>query len=201
MKIRIINDCHQFGPHQLFESSDHLFEKIVTSPYPVIGAGDNFDIKNSLLENVAVAVEHNQHARKLAQMHNARFSFPVVEPWLDGNHEIGEGTGQLFAMILGGFITHGHIPQWSKEKVDKWRKKEAGAGWLKRNFLVKPISTFRHLIPVKPSKETLDWVDYNVPQNFERIYMGHKHPPEIMIFRHSYRQIIYLPRGVNDVEV
>lgn len=200
MKIRLINDCHQHGPHQLFKNIDDLFFAIVNSPYPVFGLGDNIDMKNCKKRDVEMAQSHIKRCVELTKQHNARFGFDG-DTWLDGNHELGFGTNIFFAFINSTVLTHGHIPQWSEDKVDEWEKKEAGAGWFKRNFVVRGVAAARHLLPPSVSEDTLEWIDTNLRPESTQIIMGHKHPKELLIYKHDGRTIIYLPRGVNDVEV
>jgi hypothetical protein len=207
MIMRLINDCHEFGPHALLGSSDRIFEAITKSPYPVAGLGDNFDIKNAKKKEVEIAKIHVLRAANLAYMRNVELGFTSLPPqslgefWLDGNHEIGFGTGTYTLKVGDTFMTHGHIPQWSREKVHEWEEKEAGAGWLKRNLLVKSVAAFRHLVPITLPESVIEWIEANFTILPKRIYMGHKHPKEITVFKYKSCEIIYLPRGINDVEV
>lgn len=200
MMVRAINDLHLEGPHQLFYDVEILFKAIYTSPWPVVYLGDNFDLKNTRKKYVPRALSHLARARDLILARKDGSLF------LNGNHELELVLGQNWADIptskegLAHF-THGHIPQWGAKGAAEWiASHKAGAGWFKRNILVRGVDAMRHLIDPEIPPQFFDYMDA-LPEEVHTVVTGHKHPKEHMIGEHNGRKFMVLKRGINDIKV
>jgi hypothetical protein len=197
LNFTVANDNHIDGPHEFMPFHD-LMDHVKNSRYPFLALGDNIDIKNGKLKDKAVTLAklHEFRAAVKSKLHNV---------YVNGNHELDATPDELASFNIGPVhVCHGHIPFWGFARAMAWvTEKKHGAGWFKRNILVRPLSAFRHLIPIKLNDECMAYLDdifARYPQ-IKVVFMGHKHPPENMYFTYKGRTIIVLKRGVQEIGV
>lgn len=191
LHLRIINDIHILGVDP-YMSYDEMLKAIKTSPHPVYLAGDVVDLINCKKEDVDFAIAMTEQLFHLGEC-------------LSGNHDpidrIIPGAKREALIWDRILITHGDEASWGVERADKFRSKEFGASWFKRNLVSRPISALRHLLAVRPNSNHLAFVERKKKQYplLKHIVMGHSHPQAQVVFHHAGVQCIILPQGVNDI--
>jgi len=117
-----------------------------------------------------------------------------------GNHDdIQLIMPAVYYYIENGIMyTHGHLQMWPEDKVNKWREKQAGSGFLARSRS-KIIDSARS-IQGKPDQDFFENVYDMIKQRNLRGYVcGHKHYKERITDITAGKTVIVLPRGVHDV--
>jgi len=191
LNLRIINDTHILGPDEFMNYSDVVYAA-THSLYPVFLAGDVVDLVNCKNKDISLAFKYVGELFHLGE-------------YISGNHDpidrfIGGGKREsvIWDKIL---IAHGDEASWGVERSNKFREKEFGASWFKRNFISKPISNLRHLLAVRPNENHLAFVERKKKQYpiLRHIILGHSHPSRVIHFEHLGVKCMILPQGINDI--
>ena len=185
-RFRFINGSHEGAPNQL-EGFDNPYNPYDESEYYV---GDNIDLTNCKKKHVAVLQERINNLRVL---YGDRF--------ITGNHEAQRDRDRLVIIKPGIAVMHGDLIFWGIEKSEKYRKKDHGAGFLKRFFWENALETVEAGYNRKISKEDIDRFDEICKvHGVHTIIVGHLHPEKaITTISPQGNKLIALKRGVNDL--
>lgn len=196
VNLRVVNDYHAEGPHQLGPITD-LVAAIDTCPPDsyLCFNGDNTDIKNSLPKRLYSNVIARSSIKQKVLSRARSF-------YNSGNH-----SGQLFDIesILNIadktiFLTHGDYVMWGAERAKNFRTQKLGRGRLAR-FFIRLLDIARHLKPARVHPELRVFVDKLKGQfpGLKALIVGHNHFHIEEIYNGVH--IIVLDRGINDITV
>jgi metallophosphoesterase superfamily enzyme len=173
-------------------SVQDFLSKIIPSPHPVILNGDICDLANCKKSEV-------EDVKRFANSLRNRCTY------IQGNHSlnaIADGFDFFYATPCILF-SHGHRVSWSKTMCDKFMSQEEGAGWFKRQILVRTVDALRRLLAVRPSKHAKAFIEAEKAKNpaLTTLIMGHSHPLNHVYFTHVGVHCVILKRGVWDITI
>lgn len=195
MKFRRINDTHCGGKAQTHDT-DEVMTAAMSSPFPVWYGGDISDIKNVKNKLVQLFIDFIFALFKVYR--------PDIDIWNEGNHEVSRGpvSGVRYVIKYGGCWSHGDDFFWGPIKAAAFRAKKAGAGFLKRFFIIGPIDDFREFAPnVKLNDSSMKFIDDVIGKHPEVTYfcVGHKHQKAVLEYKG--RKVYVWPQGIEDIEI
>jgi len=181
-----VNDLHIFAPNELKIKGDQFNPQLPREYY----IGDNLDLINCKKKHVAVLQERINNLRVL---YGDRF--------ITGNHEAQRDRDRLVIIKPGIAVMHGDLIFWGADKSERYRRKDHGAGFLKRFFWVNALETVEAGYNRKISKEDIDRFDEICKvHGVHTIIVGHLHPEKtITTISPQGNKLIALKRGVNDL--
>ena len=181
-----VNDLHIFAPNELKIKGDQFNPQLPREYY----IGDNLDLINCKKKDVPKVQALIDFLR---EKYGKRF--------ITGNHEAQRDMDKLIIIKPGVAVMHGDLIFWGIEKSEKYRKKDHGAGFLKRFFWVNALETVEAGYNRKISKEDIDRFDEICKvHGVHTIIVGHLHPEKtITTISPQGNKLIALKRGVNDL--
>lgn len=186
--ITVLNDIHEGSTMEL---------KFPKSPYnpkdpDEYYIGDNIDLVNCKKKLVKF------YQDKLNQLRVA-----YGRRLITGNHEAQKDADLL--VIVPGTNTglmHGCLICWGEEKSMKYRRKDHGAGFLKRGLWVNALEAFENGYDRPITSEDLERASRIAKaKQLDRLIIGHKHPSKRQTYKllNGASELIVLPRGINQV--
>lgn len=181
-----VNDLHIHAPNEL-KIKGYLFNPSNQKEYYL---GDNLDMTNCKKMDVRTT---QSHINILRTAYGNRF--------IAGNHEAQRDCDRLVIIKPGIGVMHGDLIFWGIEKSEKYRRKDHGAGFLKRFFWVNALEALEAGYDRKISKEDIDRFDEICKvHGVHTIIVGHLHPEKtITTISPQGNKLIALKRGVNDL--
>lgn len=182
--FKFVNDLHLHAPNAL--DINNPFNPSNPREYYI---GDNLDMTNCKKKDVQKVQREINFWRDL---YGYRF--------ITGNHEAQRDSDTLVVVKQGVGVMHGDDIFWGREKSLQYRRKEHGAGFLKRSLWVNALEAFENGYDRKVSEEDLVRFDslckhHGVPT----IIVGHMHPKETFEINRNGNKLIVLKRGVNEL--
>ena len=184
-EVTIIHDVHEGSPMEM-KFKHNTYNPANENEYY---NGDNIDMTNCKKKMVGHCQAKINELRKL---YGRRF--------ITGNHE-AQRDADLLVIIprtdVG--IMHGDFIFWGAEKSMKYRRKDHGAGFLKRGLWVNALEAFENDYDRPVKQEHLDRANLICSsKNLSRLIVGHKHPSK----QGDYKLVCgatltTLPRGIN----
>lgn len=182
MKLKIYNDIHRYGPHEL----KHVLQYESDSYY----LGDNIDLVYCKKSEVEVAKAQLDRLRQFAG-----------DKFISGNHE---GTrDNLYQIVDNVLLIHGDLIMESPEYIEELRGSTPprGASWFTRFW----VWLYEKVTPGQPhflwTSKIKSAASYAKALDCKTVVMGHNHPS------HRYDKvvegvrIIGLKRGYNEVDL
>lgn len=182
-----INDLHIYAPNEL-EGFRNCFNPNDLNEYFL---GDNFDLTNCKKKEVRAV---QRELDKLKEKYGDRF--------ITGNHEAQRDTDRLVIIKPGIAVMHGDDIFWGREKSVKYRRKDHGAGFLKRGLWVNALEAFEAGYDRKISKEDIErFIAICKHYGVHTIIVGHLHPAKQIILKQDGFTLICLKRGVTTLSL
>ena len=181
-----VNDLHIFAPNELKIKGDQFNPQLPREYY----IGDNLDLINCKKKDVPKVQELIDFLR---EKYGKRF--------ITGNHEAQRDMDKLIIIKPGVAVMHGDLIFWGADKSERYRRKDHGAGFLKRGLWVNALESLEAGYDRKISKEDLIRFDYLCEKySVHTIIVGHLHPEKtITTISPQGNKLIALKRGVNDL--
>lgn len=181
LNITVFTDLHLFAPNEMRAH----FDENKTYDQSVIFLGDIFDLANCKKSFVP---KLREICKNFIERHQRTFVL--------GNHErAGTPFKFRYVVVNNTVFTHGDL----EANPDKWgayRKKEHGAGFLKRTFIVPFIEDAEQIIDRKPKEDFLKRASTFAKEMGVTNYVcGHFHPKEMIVTDYDGVRIYILPRG------
>lgn len=194
MKFLIANDLHLGSKH-----ATHTLDEVIGIIYANSGIrtvfnGDIVDLANCKHNEVKKWKEELCYiARKVTQFGGV---------FIRGNHSLDHVDAPDFAIVDNVYFTHGDLGFiWPKEKAEKYREKDCGAGFFKRTAS-QFYDVFRKFKPFKPTQMFYKKCDEVIAEfNPRAIVLGHFHPKENIIFDYKGVKVYILKRGIQEIEI
>lgn len=124
-----------------------------------------------------------------------------------GNHYAGKDYDELKTYIINGkrvgFI-HGDRVSWGLEKSTKYRNKDHGAGWFKRNIIVNAIEGAELLIDRTRSNKLYRNIELFVnteAKDCDIVFMSHLHPRKTIEHQVGKTKVYILRRGFSTYDI
>lgn len=193
--LRIANDVHVYGPHELVAPYDLALE------YQQYLIGDIVDMANVKKDKIKEAKRFMAH---LVKEFNGAYVMGNHELWTEKTMN-GLDTPEYLVIKNPGnhvLLCHGHVPLWGRKKTAKYMGKKPGAGFFKRTFskiFNKWRDTFGGFSISEDDIKNL--YRYAVEHGCKTIIVGHKHPLETKYYKVKGVRIVILKRGFNEVEI
>lgn len=182
-----VNDIHEEAPNELagFRNCYNPSDK---NEYYI---GDNIDLINCKKKDVA---------RLQARINELRLLYG--DRFITGNHEAQRDSDRLVIIKPGVAVMHGDLIFWGKEKSEKYRRKDHGAGFLKRGLWVNALEAFEAGYDREISEEDIHrFIDLCHQHNVHTIIVGHMHPKVQKILQRADLTLIVLKRGVTTLRL
>lgn len=189
-KYIVYNDLHIMAPHDLGIRPEPHVEQ--DKDGIVVLNGDIVDLQNCKKKDIPKAIMLIRRYRLLYQKH-----------YILGNHALQARPCQGYYKHNGILFRHGDHEFWGKKKRDAYmRNATPGAGWFKRNVLVRSFSWLRRIWTARYSKAFKErCVESCFAHSCHTIVLGHKHNRKIKDFKYKDIRIIVLPRGRNILQL
>ena len=133
--------------------------------------------------------------------HKAKLTKDVLlsthgDNYITGNHDLGfKNKWVIKDKVL---FTHGDYVFWSRDKANKYRKKNSGRSWFGRCL----IWLGEHVRGSYSSWKTKDLISASIiAKSFDchTIIVGHKHPNRVLDIKFQGVRCICVPRGITPI--
>lgn len=182
-----VNDIHKKAPNEIGGLQNPFDPSNPREWY----LGDNWDIINCKKKDVKFVQEQIDMLRVL---YGKRF--------ITGNHEAQRDSDRLVIVKPGIAAMHGDLIFWGKEKSEKYRQKDHGAGVLKRALWVNALEAVEAGYDRKVSEEDLIRFDaICATAGVHTIIVGHMHPTSQRVITRGPNTLIVLKRGITTLSL
>lgn len=181
-------DLHSFSTNAISTNGVTVY---LNDPYTICG-GDNFDIVNCKKSDV-----------KKVQGYIDAWKEAMGDRYIFGNHEAQRDNDRMYK-IRGTRVgvMHGDLIMWGKKKSEKYRRKDHGAGFLKRGLWVNALEAFENGYNRKVNDEDLErFYEQCILHDVDRIIIGHMHPEKQIDIIYKGKHLTICKRGLTVIEL